>query len=303
MRGLIFGFDWKRFFVGLYNKALDTDIFSRAAQVAFYFSFSLFPLIFFLISLVGIVLGTTAGLKGELFSYVRQIMPPSAFELVTRTVEEIVDSSTGGKLTIGLLITLWSASAGIGSIRNALNAVYELQETRWWWRTKLQSLAVTLLLILLVAAVLGIVFYGWQLTGSALAYVSGSDPSPWILTATQWTALLLTMLFACEVIYNWLPNFRRFRWDWITPGSIVAIALWLLLTRGFRLYLEYFNTYNRAYGSLGAVIILMLWLYLTAIVIMVGGAINAVIDEMKAEAKKEEEAKATEIEEIQIEAN
>jgi membrane protein len=284
---LIIDFDWKRFSIGLYDKAMNSDIFSRAAQVAFYFSFSLFPLLFFLISLFGIVLGTTEGLKGELFGYVRQIMPPSAFDLVHRTVEEIVESSSTGKLTLGLAITLWSASAGIDSVRNALNAVYGLKESRWWWKTKLQSLAITLLLIVLVAAVLGIVFYGWQLAQAGLGMIGFEVTSPLVLVSIQWIATLLVMLLACEVVYNWLPNFKRFRWDWITPGSIVAIILWLLLTRGFRLYLEYFNTYNKTYGSLGAVIILMLWLYLTAIVVMIGGAINAVVHEMRAEREKD----------------
>lgn len=295
MARLLIDFAWKRFFIGLYDKAMNTDIFSRAAQVAFYFSFSLFPLLFFLISLLGIVLGTTEGLKGELFGYVRQIMPPSAFELVLKTVEEIVESSSSGKLTLGLAITLWSASAGIDSVRNALNAVYDLRESRWWWKTKLQSLAITLLLIVLVAVVLAIVFYGWQLAQAALALMGLEVTSPLVLVSIQWIATLVVMLFACEVIYNWLPNFQRFRWDWITPGSIVAIILWLLLTRGFRLYLEYFNTYNKTYGSLGAVIILMLWLYLTAIVVMVGGAINAVVDEMRAEKMEDSSKGAKEI--------
>ena len=286
----IIGFDWKRFFWGLYKKTMDTDIFSRAAQVAFYFSFSLFPLLFFLISLFGIVLETTDGLKAELFTYVRQIMPSSAFELVRKTVEEIIESSSGGKLTIGLAITLWSASAGIDSVRSALNAVYELRETRWWWKTKAQSLAITLLLVLLVAVVLGIVFYGWQAAQLALSYVGLQVTSPLVLVSIQWISILLVMLFACEVIYNLLPNFKKYRWEWITPGSIIAILLWLLLTRGFRLYLEYFNSYNKAYGSLGAVIILMLWLYLTAIVIMIGGVINAVLREMRDEREAALEA-------------
>lgn len=283
MARFLIDFAWKRFFIGLYNKAIDTDIFSHAAQVAFYFSFSLFPLLFFLISLFGIVLGTTEGLQVELFGYVRQIMPPSAFELVHKTVEEIVEASSTGKLTLGLAITLWSASAGIDGIRNALNAVYGLSESRWWWKTKLQSLAITFLLIVLVGVVLGIVFYGWQLAQATLAFFGFEVTSPLVLVAIQWIATLVIMLFACEVIYNWLPNFKQFRWDWITPGSIVAIVLWLLLTSGFRLYLEYFNTYNKTYGSLGAVIILMLWLYLTAIVVIIGGAINAVFNEMRAE--------------------
>lgn len=266
---------------------METDIFSRAAQVAFYFSFSLFPLLFFLVSLFGLVLESTDGLKAELYGYVRQIMPWSAFELVRKTVEEVIDSSSSGKLTIGLAITLWSASAGIDSVRSALNAVYELRETRWWWKTKLQSLAITLLLILLVAVVLGIVFYGWQAAQFVLAYAGLQITSPLVLVSIQWISILVVMLFACEVIYNLLPNFTKYHWAWITPGSIVAIILWLLLTRGFRLYLEYFNSYNKAYGSLGAVIILMLWLYLTAIVIVIGGVINAVLNEMREERGEE----------------
>lgn len=285
--GLISDFDWKRFFAGLYDKAMETDIFSRAAQVAFYFSFSLFPLLFFLVSLFGLVLETTDSLKIELFSYISRVMPPSAFDLVQRTVDEIIESSSGGKLTLGLAITLWSASAGIDGIRSALNAVYQLRETRWWWKTKLQSLGITLLLITQVTVVLGIVFYGWQAVQIGFGYLGFDVTSPLLLVSIQWISILLVMLLACEIIYNLLPNYEKLRWDWVAPGSIVAIVLWLLLTRGFRLYLEYFNTYNRAYGSLGAVIILMLWLYLTAIVILIGGAINAVLSEMRAEKSRE----------------
>ena len=91
---------------------------------------------------------------------------------------------------------------------------------------------------------------------------------------------LLVMLFACELIYNLLPNFKRFRWIWINTGSIVAIVLWIVLTTAFRTYLGYFNTYDRTYGSLGAVIIMMLWLYLTALALMIGGAINAILREL-----------------------
>lgn len=284
----LFEFPWKRFFYGLFLKAIDTDIFSRAAQVAFYFSFSLFPLLFFLVSVFGLVLESTESLKSELFGYISQIMPPLAFDLVQKTVEEIIASSSGSKLTIGLVITLWSASAGIDSLRSALNAVFELKETRWWWKTKLQSLGITLLLILLVAIAIGIVFFGWQMAQAAIGAIGFEVTSPLVLVSIQWIAILLVMLLGCELVYNLLPNYPTFRWDWIRPGAFVAIVLWLLLTRGFRLYLEYFNSYNKAYGSLGAVIILMLWLYLTAIVVMIGGAINAVMTDIKAESEQAE---------------
>ena len=274
-------FKWKQFFKLFYDRIWEAQVLDRAAQVAFYFSFSLFPLIFFLISLAGIVLGTTDTLKSELFMYLSRIMPWSAFDLVQSTVEEIIAGSTTGKLTLGLLATLWSASLGVDSLRSSLNAVYKLDEKRPWWKTKLQSISLTVMAIALIALALGVAFYGLQLIQWALVSLTLPTGPPVIATIIQWVAILFVMLFACEVLFNLVPAFRRFRWIWITPGSIVAIALWILLTGGFRTYLGFFDSYNRTYGSLGAVIILMLWLYLTALAVLFGGAINAVYEELK----------------------
>ena len=269
-------FPWKRFFVRLYDKAFDTDVFSRAAQTAFYFSFAIFPALYFLVSVFGLVLSSAEDLRGEMFNYLGRVMPFSAFDLVRKTVNEIAASSSGGKLTFGLIVTIWSASAGVDGIRSALNAVYELNDRRSWWRTKATSIAITIVVSILVAIVLVIVFYGWQLAQFAMQYFGLMRTSPLILVAIQWASILLVMLFAFELIYNLLPDFRRFKWIWITPGSMVAIVLWLFLTSGFRAYITFFGTYDKAYGSLGAVMILMLWLYLTALVVMIGGAINSV---------------------------
>ncbi|MEQ1605851.1 MAG: YihY/virulence factor BrkB family protein [Pyrinomonadaceae bacterium] len=289
----ILEFDWKTFFVQLYEKAFGADIFSRAAQVAFYFSFALFPLLYFLVSLFGILLESSDGLRSELFSYMRQIMPLAVFDLVKRTVEEIVMNSTGGKATLGLAVTLWSASAGVDAIRTALNEIYGLKDSRFWFKTKAQSLLLTLVVSVLTTAVLAIVFYGWQLFQYSLASIGFQVTSPLILVSVQWISILLIMMFACEIIYNLLPDFRKFRWIWVTPGSIVAILLWIILTTGFRTYLGYFNSYNKAYGSLGAVIIMMLWLYLTASALMIGGAINAVLHDMREKAESEPTAAKT----------
>jgi membrane protein len=122
--------------------------------------------------------------------------------------------------------------------------------------------------------------------------------SPLVLVSIQWVSLLIVGLFATEVIYSWVPCFEKFKWTWVTPGALVAITLWVMFTGGFRLYLQFFNTYNRTYGSLGAVIILMLWMFLTGTAILLGGAINAVLDEMevgkKAAAEGEPDASTTE---------
>src|SRR6476620_2271525 len=115
--------DWKAFFRNLYDKITKTDVFNHSAQVAFYFSFAFFPLLLFLVSLFGLVLSSTEGLRAELYQYLAQIMPSTAFDLVHKTMDEIIQTSSSGKLTLGLLVTLWSASAGVDSLRDSLNDV------------------------------------------------------------------------------------------------------------------------------------------------------------------------------------
>ena len=231
-------------------------------------------------TLFGIILGSTESLQRELFEYLAQIMPVSAFELIRTTMGEIIESSSGGKLTFGLLVTLWSASAGIDSLRGALNSVYEVDEDRPYWKTKLQSLLLTFLFIILLGIALGTLTAGWQMAQAAASAMGYQFSSPWVLTVIQWAGIVVVMLFSTAVVYSWLPSFEEFRWVWISPGAAVAILLWMVFTGGFRVYLQYFNSYNKAYGSLGAVIILMLWMYLTGLALLIGGAINSVLTEM-----------------------
>ena len=289
----VFGRDeWKDFLLRLYAKVDSTDVFNRAAAVAFYFSFSLFPLLIFLLTLAGIVLESTDSLRRDLYRYLFQIMPPSAYTLVRNTVDEIIESSSGGKLTIGIFVTLWSASAGVDTLRNSLNSIYETKESRSWWNTKFQSIVLTLLFIVLLTVAIIAVSTGWKMFEHMLELVNLKVDSPFLLLGIQWLMILAILLFATEVIYNWLPCHRKFEWRWITPGSMVAIVLWLLLSGGFRLYLQFFNSYNKAYGSLGAVIILMLWMFLTGTAILLGGAINSVLSEMRHARREKEEAES-----------
>ena len=273
-------FELRVFLKELYNKFFETDVMSAAAQVAFYFSFAFFPLLLFLITLFGMVLESTDELRGQLYQYLAQIMPGSAYELVQTTMDEIIENSSGGKLTVGALVTLWSASAGVDSLRIALNRVYEVKETRSWWKTKLQSLVLTFLFILLLAIGLAAVTAGWTLVKAGLAGIGLEVSSPWIVSAIQWAAIVIAMIFSTAVVYSWLPNFKEFHWVWISPGAITAIIVWIVFGAVFRLYLQYFNTYNKAYGSLGAVIILMLWMYITGLALLLGGAINSVLTEL-----------------------
>lgn len=283
----------KKFFSELYEKANKTDVFGNAAQVAFYFSFAFFPLLLVLLTIFGMVLGSAESFQRHLYLYLNDVMPGAAFELVRTTMSEVITDSTGGKLTIGLLITLWSASAGVDSLRAALNGVYEVDEHRAWWKTKLQSLLLTLMFILLIGIALVSVTAGIHAMHSLVWLVGFDIETPWILMVIQWTVLVLVMLLSTAVIYSWLPSFEEFRWVWVSPGSLTAVFLWILVSGGFRLYLSFFNSYDKTYGSLGAVIILMLWMYITAMALLIGGAINSVLTEM-ADSSGAREAQADE---------
>lgn len=284
----------KKFFVRLYKKINDDDILGNAAQVAFYFTFALFPLLLFLISLFGIILNSTDDLRGELFVYLRQIMPGSAFTLIETTLQEVAENTSGSKLTIGILITLWSASAGIDNLRGALNEVYNLKENRSWFKTKLLAVLLTLGIGVLIFVAIVSVFYGTHL----LDYLLPID-SPYLLMPLRWIIVLVALILTFALLYNFAPNHDAFEWKWITPGALVGIVLWLLLSGIFRVYLNYFDSYAKTYGSLGAVIILLLWLYLTALVILIGGAINAIFDEESGVEKENEDPKQVEEEETQ----
>ena len=268
-----------RFVVRLYQKAFHDDIFSRAAQVAFYFSFALFPLLLVLVTIFGLVLDTAGDLRLELFTYLRQIMPISASSLVENTISEVATNSSGGKLTIGFLIAIWSASQGFDSLRIALNHVYGYKETRWWHKTKALSLFLTFVTGLLFALTLTLIFYGTNSLEFLLQSEGISVTSPIYFNILKTTIIFLVLLLTFAIIYNLCPNHPKFRWHWLTSGTFVAMILWLILSGLFRLYLSYFDNYDKTYGSLGAVIILMFWLYLSALVILIGGAINAILDE------------------------
>lgn len=279
----------------LYEKSIEEDILSSAAQVAFYFSFAIFPLLLFLVTLLGIVLGSDNDFRSDLYYYLSSIMPLSAFELVKVTMEEVTQKSSGGKLTLGILIALWSASAGVDSLRTALNGVYGYKEKRSWFLTKALSITFTFVLSFLITIALGVVFYGWQAISHLFEYMGYEVTSPYLLVGLQWIITFVLLLIVFEILYNVLPCRRPFRWFWITPGAFVGIILWLLLSNGLRTYLYYWNTYDRFYGSLGAVIILMLWLYLTSLVILIGGMINSIIDSIKKRTLRKDAEAVTDI--------
>ncbi|HSE34125.1 MAG TPA: YihY/virulence factor BrkB family protein [Pyrinomonadaceae bacterium] len=254
------------------------QVFGRAAQLSYYFLLALFPLLLFLVSLLGYFAQAGSELRNNLLNYLSAIMPGAAVTLVHTTLEEISTSAGGGKLSFGLLAALWAASNGMGAISETLNSAYNVKETRPWWKVRLISVLLTIGLSILIVAALVIILYGGTI-GEAIANRFGfSNAFTMAWKILQWPIALIFILATFNLIYNFAPNIRRHQRKFFTPGALVGIAIWLLVSFGFRIYLHYFNSYSVTYGSLGALIILMLWFYFTGVAILIGGEVNCEAD-------------------------
>jgi len=278
------GLKWKELGKRVFGEIQKDDVFGRAAQLAYYFLLALFPLLLFLTSVIGLLLGSGTGLRYSLFNYLSQVLPGSAFNLVDSTIYEVSAASSGSKVTFGLLAALWAASNGMGAITQALNAAYNVTESRPWWKQRLTAVGLTLVLSVLIISALVLLLYGGRLAehiggsyGFGEAFVIG-----W--KVVQWPIVLAFMLLAFALIYYLAPDLHEQSWAWVTPGSVVGVALWLLVSLSFKLYLHFFDSYSKTYGALGAVIVLMLWLYLTGAAILIGGEVNSEIENAAAEA-------------------
>jgi membrane protein len=272
------GLTWRELGWRVWLEVYQGDLFTRAAALSYYFLLALFPLLLFLTAMLGYFAEAGTELRRSLLGYLGSVAPRSASQLVRATVEEITEGAGGGKLSFGLLAALWFASFGMGAVGETLNAAYGVRESRAWWRVRLISLGLTAALAALIISALALVLYGGEIgEGLAKRYELGAAfVAAWHVT--QWPIVLAFVLLAFALIYYYAPDLRHQRWYWITPGSLAGVALWLLVSFCFRLYLNYFDRYSVTYGSLGAVIILLLWFYLTGAAILVGGKVNAVIE-------------------------
>lgn len=260
------------------------DVFGRAAQLSYYFLLALFPFLIFISAVLGQVFAGNAELYHELLAYLSAVMPSSAYEVVRDTVDEITLGSTGGKLSFSLLLTLWTASSGMEAVINGLNIAYDVTERRTWWKRRIVAVSLTVFLSLISGVALLLALFGSRI-GSFLATQYGYGEAfekMWVTAQLAFPPLFMLLVFA--LIYRFAPNVRAHGWQALLPGALVSVTLWIGATALFRAYLVYFDSYSKTYGSLGAVIVLMLWLYLTGIAILIGGEVNSEIRKAAAEA-------------------
>lgn len=260
----------------VFKQIIANHVFGLAAQLAFYFLFALFPLILLMVTSFGLVAAHRVQLQSQLLSYFEHFLPPSAFQLLRTVATELAAHASGRKLTFGIVTALWSISGGISSMISALNLAFQVRETRSWFKVQAISIGLSLVIpILLFAALL------MMMIGSHFVDPAGTNLRlpPLVIDALKSLAAILVVTVSCSLIFHYGPDLKeRPRWRVFTPGSVFGAFVWLVASFGFRWYLRFFNNYSYSYGSLGAVMILLVCLYVIGLAYLIGGEINAEIE-------------------------
>jgi len=268
----------------------EDDLISRAAELGYYFFFALFPTLIAASALLGLLARSGNGAETKLLNYMSIVVPPSAMDLVLQTFNQTIASSTGSKITFGLIAAIWSASVGFAAIQDISNTVYKTKETRPYWKSRGAAILITILLAVLIIAILALMMLGtftahWAHVhlGRPLASIGA------VLAHVVFTlAALAVLMVLFAVIYYFAPDLPKKQWRWLTPGAAVAIICWFLASLALRIYLHYFDSYSATYGSLGAVIILLTWFYITGLALLLGAEVNSEIEVSVAEKQLKE---------------
>lgn len=271
------GLGWLEVIRRTVRGSLADNVFDQAAEMAFYFLLALFPLLIFLVSILGLVASGSA-IEGQLVHWLTQAMPPSASGLVEKVAQQTTHRSGSGKISFGIAFAVWTASSGMVSVMGGLNAAFDVEEQRSWIRRRITAiwLTVSMGVYMLIAA--AIVLFGSRIVGWLGQRAGLTSPAAMFWEAAQWPLAIFLVVLAFATVYRYAPNKRNQPWRWVTPGAIAGVLLWLGASVGFRVYLMYFDTYASTYGSLGAVIVLMMWFYVTALAILLGGQVDSIID-------------------------
>ncbi|HKT34893.1 MAG TPA: YihY/virulence factor BrkB family protein [Nitrospira sp.] len=276
----------------LWHESQEDELLGRAAQLSYYALLALFPALIFLTALMGLL--SVERFMPELMTYLRNVLPADALSMVERFLTQVAEGSGGNILSLGGLGALWASSSGVTAIMDALNVVFGVKEDRRpFWRIRLTAIALTIALAGFVILSLGLVLYGPTIGRWVADHLGFGAVFTWIWNVLQWPLIVGLMLIVVAALYHLCPDRRYRRWRWITPGSVFAVVMWLIVSLGFKAYVDNFGDYNKVYGSIAGVIVLMLWFYWSGMVLLLGGEINAEIEEAAAERKAEVEHRRT----------
>jgi len=253
-----------------WNEAMEDEAMGRAAELAFYFLLAFFPLLIFLIS----ILGFATGAQDMLVDHLTKTAPPETTGLLRNWMSEVASRTSGSLLSFSLLGSLFAASSGMAALMRTLNITYEVEESRPWWKSRLVAVGLVLALGIFVIGGALLIMFGDALA-SALAYRFGlGDVFAAVWPYVDYLIGLALLIAGMGMIYHFAPNAEQ-RLRWIAPGAVFAVVSAVIASFLFSIYLRYAPSFSRTYGSLGAMIVFMLWLYILGLAIFLGGEINA----------------------------
>jgi membrane protein len=246
-----------------------------AAQLAFYFLLAVFPALLFFVALLAYL-----PVEPALQDTIRRLdpfLPSQVLHIVRDELDQVLTGGSARLLTFGIAGAIWSSSSAMTAIIVALNRAYDIDEGRPWWKTRLIGVSLTIALAVFTVIAFAVVVGGsdlaeWLAAKAGLGTTFGS-----IWQIVQWPLAFGIVVLAVDIVYYFAPNART-AWSWVTPGSLVATVLWLLVSFGFRVYVQNFADYSAVYGAIGGVIVLMLWFYLSGFALLVGAELNAEIN-------------------------
>jgi len=264
------------------------DALGLAAQLAFYLILAIFPFILFLVALIDTF--SSPEFITKVFTYLRQVLPAQVFDLIRNYTESTLRNrdSAPGLLSVGILGTIWATSNAFAALINALNRAYDVQETRPFWKVRGIAILMTFGLSALVAAGALLLVAGPSLGETVAEVFTLGDEFLYAWNIVRWPAALLFMIATVALLYYFAPD-AGLPFRWITPGGFIGVLLWVLASLAFNLYASSdFNTYNVTYGSIGTVIILLLYLYISSLTILFGATLNATLVRIKEEVSGEQ---------------
>jgi membrane protein len=246
-----------------------------AAQLAYYFFLALFPALLFLLALAGFF--ASADLISRVVNMLGGAAPPDVINIVREQLVKISQGQNSGLLTFGVLAALWSSSAALVALIGALNRAYDVEDQRPWWKQRATAILLTIGLAVFVLLSITLVVAGPQLAEFIAGRVGLGAVFEWTWKILQWPLVFVLIATAFGLVYYFAPDVDQ-DFVWLTPGSLLATALWIAGSLGFRFYVVNFGSYNETYGAIGSVMVLLLWLYISGLVIIVGAEMNAEIE-------------------------
>ncbi len=246
-----------------------------AAMLTYYALFAIFPFAISVVTTTLLVLPPET--LEDAFQMIAVALPTPVQVMATEHLHRLLDSAAGGFAVVGALIAIWGASRGAVAMQTALNEVHEVKETRPWWKVQAIAISTTLGVVILLLVALALLMAGPKVGHVLMDRFGLGSVFDTFWTIGRWVGAALLVMFVWGCIYYFLPNLKR-RFRWVTPGAMVGVLLWLLVSRAFIFYADNFGSYDKTYGTLGAVVVFLTWLWLSCIALLIGGEIDDAID-------------------------